>query len=119
MEIKNPELYKVVMNLDKEIKGLNNSISSQYLELNNKLERARWVEAKNGSKRKMLVTNLVAENYDSIKQIKGDIQILRDFGRWHKINKKYHLYRILTPPGILAGIGALYLLFYKLFNLLF
>lgn len=59
------------------------------------LEESRYVELKNGEISKEKISVVIPAMYSDIKEIKSAIEPLIDFGKVHKIFKKYKVYYLI------------------------
>ena len=108
MYTKSDELKEIFNKMSQEEFGI--YIDGKFDKLQNKIEinkriaeNDRWIKVTNGSIRKQLLKDYVAEMGNDIKQIKDDISPLREFSIMHRSMKKFKIYWIM---GILLS-GAI------------
>lgn len=85
MEIRDPELRQIIRDLNKDWSDKFSGVIGNY-------ENDRWVELKNGERKRVLVKDAVAVMHDDIKSIKDTIEPIKDIQTVHTIFKKWKAY---------------------------
>lgn len=97
MEVRNPELKKIIMSMDNE--EAHGYIAEQLSLVKERVDDNSYVTLINGTKETVKVKEAIGIIHDDVKEqgkkidrIQEIIEFLSDFNRLHKIFKKYNLY---------------------------